>query len=174
MHRLVREPDATRVLYIGAENWPFPIPLEAVDGGWQFDAEAGIEQVLFRRIGENEVTAIQVCRALAQTANRRNRDSDPSTQAIRASLVNAGNDGRAVPFKGYYVRPLAAQAPKRKAVGRGFAFVAYPAEYRSTGVMTYIISQNGVVYEKDLGQNTVQIAQGMTKYKHDSTWHPAD
>ena len=174
MHRLVREPDATLVLYIGAENWPFPIPLEAIDGGWQFDADAGMEQVLFRRIGENEVTAIQACRALAQTENSRKRDSDPSMQAIGASLVNAGNDSRVGPFKGYYFRLLAPQASKRKAAGRGFAFVAYPSEYRSTGVMTYVINQDGVVYEKDLGPNTMQIAKGMTKYRPDSTWHPAD
>jgi hypothetical protein len=166
MHRLVREPDGTLVLYIGAENWPFPIPLEAIDGGWQFDADAGMEQVLFRRIGENEVTAIQACHALVQSKNSGERDSDPPTKAIGAPLVN--------PFKGYYVRPLAPRASKRKAPGREFAFVAYPSEYRSTGVMTYVINQDGVVYEKDLGPNTVRIAKGMTKYRPDSTWHPAD
>lgn len=178
MHRLVREPDATVVLYIGAENWPFPIPLAAIDGGWQFDADAGMEQVLFRRIGENEVTAIQACHALVQAG--RQREGDPSAQAIGVLLVNAGNKGPVVPFRGYYFRPLgqgktaASQASNRKTSGSRFAFVAFPAEYRSTGVMTYLINQDGVVYQKDLGPNTVRIAKGMTKYRPDSTWQPAD
>jgi hypothetical protein len=180
MHRLVREPDATLVLHIGAENWPFPIPLEAIDDGWQFDADAGMAQILFRRIGENEETAVEACRALVQAENGRKRAGDPSAQAIGVLLVNAGNEGPVVPFRGYYFRPLgqgkaaASRASNRKTSGSRFAFVAFPAEYRSTGVMTYLINQDGVVYEKDLGPNTVRIAKGMTRYRPDSTWHPAD
>jgi hypothetical protein len=172
MHRLVQEPDATVVLYIGAENWPFPVPLESIDGGWQFDADAGMQQVLFRRIGENEMTAMQACRALAEAET--GHAGDPSAQAIRALLVNAGNGGPVVPFQGYYFRRLASPGSDRKTSGSGFGLVAYPAQYRSTGVMTYIVNRDGVVYEKDLGPNTVQLAKGMTRYKRDASWHPAD
>ncbi len=184
MHRLVREPDATTVLYIGAENWPFPIPLVSENGAWHFDAKIGMEEVLFRRIGENEVTAIEACHALVAAEKEHKRlVGHPSRQAIRALLVNAGNDGTVVPFHGYYFRILTSEGKKatsgtrqisdRKTAGR-FAFVAYPAEYRSTGAMTYLVNQDDVVYEKDLGPDTVQVAKGMTKYKPDSTWHPAD
>jgi hypothetical protein len=185
MHRLVREPDATTVLYIGAENWPFPIPLESIDGAWQFDAKGGMEEVLFRRIGENEVRAIQACHGLVVAEKEHKRlDGDPLTQAIRALMVNAGNGGPVVPFHGYYFRILmsqgnavtsaTSQVSNRKTAGGRFAFVAYPAEYRSTGVMTYVVDRNDVVYEKDLGPNTVQVAKRMTKYKPDSTWRRAE
>jgi hypothetical protein len=186
MHRLVREPDATVVLYIGAENWPFPIPLVFENGAWHFDAKAGMEEVLFRRIGENEMTAIEACHALvAAEKERKPLTGDPSAQATRALLVNAGNDGAVVPFHGYYFRSLTSQkkntaigtaskVSNRKTPGGRFAFVAYPAEHRSTGTMTYLVNQDGVVYEKDLGPNTVRVAKGMTKYDPDSTWRPAE
>jgi len=185
MHRLVREPDATTVLYIGVENWPFPIPLVSENGAWHFDAKIGMEEVLFRRIGENEVTAIEACHVLVAAEKEHKRlVRDSSGQVIRALLVNAGNDGPVVPFHGYYFRTLTSQGKKatsgtrqisdRKTPGGRFAFVAYPAEYRSTGAMTYLVNQDDVVYEKDLGPDTVQVAKGMTKYKPDSTWHPAD
>jgi Protein of unknown function (DUF2950) len=185
MHRLVREPDATTVLYIGAENWPFPIPLVSENGAWHFDAKIGMEEVLFRRIGENEVTAIEACHTLVAAEKEHKRLMDhPSRQAIRALLVKAGNDGAVVPFHGYYFQILMSQGKNvtsgtrqvsnRKTPGGRFAFVAYPAEYRSTGAMTYLVNQDDVVYEKDLGPDTVQVAKGMTKYNPDSTWHPAE
>jgi hypothetical protein len=185
MHRLVREPDATTVLYIGAENWPFPIPLVSENGAWHFDAKIGMEEVLFRRIGENEVTAIEACHALVAAEKEHKRlVGHPSGQAIRASLVNAGTDGTVVPFHGYYFRILTSQGKNatsgtrqisdRKTPGGRFAFVVYPAEYRSTGAMTYLVNQDDVVYEKDLGPDTVQVAKGMTKYNPDSTWHAAE
>jgi DUF2950 family protein len=185
MHRLVQEPDATTVLYIGAENWPFPIPLVSSDGEWYFDAKAGMEEVLFRRIGENELAAIQACHALVVAEEEhKGLEEHPSTQAIRALLVNAGTDGPVVPFHGYYFRILANQGKSaatgarsridRKTPGSRFAFVAYPAKYRSTGVVTYVVSDDDVVYEKDLGPTTVQVAKRMSGYKPDSTWHPAE
>ena len=181
MHRLVREPDATMVLHIGAENWPFPVPLESRNGGWQFDAEAGMEEVLFRRIGENEETAIQACHALTAAEKERKRSDGDPAHSLRALLLNAGDNGPVVPFQGYYFRslvsqgkPAASQTSNRKTSGGRFAFVAYPSEYRSTGVMTYLINQDGVVYEKDLGPSTVQLAKAMTRYQRDSTWHRAE
>ena len=185
MHRLVREPDATTVLYIGAENWPFPIPLVFENGAWHFDAKIGMEEVLFRRIGENEVTAIEACHALAAPEKDHTRlVGDASGRSTRALRVNAGNDGSVVAFHGYYFRALTGRGKNttgstrlisdRKTPSGKFAFVAYPAEYRSTGAMTYLVNQDGVVYEKDLGPDTVRIAKGMTRYNPDSTWHPAE
>ena len=161
MHRLAQEPDATTVLYIGAENWPFPIPLALENGVWHFDAKTGMQEVLFRRIGENELNATQACHALvlAQTEHRW-PERDPSMRALRALPGNAANHGPGVAFHGYYFRAL------------GSAFVAYPAAYGSTGVMTYVVNQNDVVYAKDLGLNTGSVARDMTRYEPDSTWHP--
>jgi hypothetical protein len=191
MHRLVREPDATTVLYIGAENWPFPVPLVSENGAWHFDAKAGMQEVLFRRIGEDELTAIEACHALV-VAEKEHQPlvSNPSAQAIHGLLVHAGKDGPLVPFHGYYFQILmnqggnaqgkntaagaASQSSDGKTPGSSFALVAYPAQYRSTGVMTYLVNQDNVVYEKDLGQNTVQVAKGMTEYNPDSTWHRAE
>jgi hypothetical protein len=178
MHRLVREPDATTVLTIGAENWPFPIPLVFGNGAWHFDAQAGTDEVLFRRIGENELNATQACHALV-LAQREHRwmERDPSMRALRALLGNAANRGPGVAFHGYYFRVLpvgSATSPvaHRKAPAGGLAIVAYPETYGSTGVMTYVVDRDDVVYAKDLGPATGSVAQGMTRYEPDSTWHP--
>jgi hypothetical protein len=181
MHRLAREPDGTTILYIGAENWPFPIPLVTKSGAWSFDSEAGRQELLFRRIGENELTAIGACHALV-TAEKQHRAKSDS--AIDGLLANARNDRNPVPFNGYYFRILAAQGKNapggvrrniadHKMTG-GFAFVAYAAEYRSSGVMTFIVDGAGRVYEKDLGPNTATLAKAMTSYSPDSTWKPVD
>jgi hypothetical protein len=184
MHRLVREPDASTVLYIGAENWPFPIPLASEHGAWHFDAKAGMEEVLFRRIGKNELNASQACHALV-LAEREHKwpERDSSMQALRTLLGNAASQGPGVAFHGYYFRSLAShgkdaapsamgRASDHKTPGGEFAFVAYPAAYGSTGVMTYVVNQDGAVYAKDLGPNTGHVANGMTGYEPDSTWHP--
>src|SRR5467141_4948051 len=108
MHRLVREPDGSTVLYIGAENWPFPIPLVLKNGAWHFDSETGTQEIKFRRIGENEATAIAVCEEFAMGKNERDAKAaseDPITQFAQslfsASAANAGNQG-SDPFHGYY------------------------------------------------------------------------
>src|SRR5467141_2009321 len=110
MHRLVREPDGSSVLYIGAENWPFPIPLVSKNGAWYFDSETGTQEIKFRRIGENEATAIQVCEEFAMGKNERDAKAasvDPITQFAQslssASAADAGNNG-SDPFHGYYFR----------------------------------------------------------------------
>jgi hypothetical protein len=176
MHRLVREPDASTVLYIGAENWPFPVPLVIESGAWHFDPKSGMEEVLFRRIGENELNATQACHALVLAqAEHRWPERDPSMRALRALLRTAPNHagGPGVAFHGYYFRTLAGGA-KDAAAGASSpaAFVAYPAVYGSSGVMTYVVDQDDVVYAKDLGANSASIAKGMTRYDPDSTWHP--
>jgi hypothetical protein len=217
MHRLAKEPDGTTTLYIGAENWPLPIPLVSQGGAWYFDTEAGKQEILFRRIGKNELTAMRVCHGLvdaekAYYAKPRGDDAvkqyaqrfvsdrgghnglywwgadDESESPIGPLLAYAGSDGVApqrrsgpIPFHGYYYRLLTSQgthAPDGALtyvvsgkMTRGFAFVAYPAGYRSSGVMTFIVNQDGIVYEKDLGAQTADIAQRLSVYDPDQTWY---
>jgi Protein of unknown function (DUF2950) len=176
MHRLVPEPDGHTVLYIGAENWPFPIPLVAQNGAWRFDADAGRKEVLWRRIGENELTAIEACHALIATERRDNAKSPGGDAQIPvAALLASAQKGKSSQlFHGYYFRILASGTTNSPAVDRkpagGPAFVAYPAAYRSSGVMTFIVDQDDVVYEKDLGPDTAKLARAMTDYSPDPTW----
>ncbi|MFL5309936.1 MAG: DUF2950 family protein [Myxococcales bacterium] len=146
MHRLAYEPEGT-ILYIGAENWPFPVPLISKDGAWSFDTRAGMSEILFRRIGANESSAIAICQALAH--------SDEDTAAFLH---------KPVPIHGYYFRAL-------PAAGKPASFLAYPADYGSSGVMTFVVDQD-VIYERDLGPRTANAARSMTRYTPDSTWQP--
>ena len=178
MHRLVREPDGSTVLYIGAENWPFPIPLVSKNGVWFFDSDTGKQEILFRTVGENETTALQVCHALTQGKERGNTAaSDPVIEYARR-LVNSASTtsdnaareeaNQPSPFHGYYFRTVTGNT-----VPRGLAVVAYPADYRSSGVMTFIVTKNGKVYEKDLGRKTTTLAEDI-KRGLDSTWRPTE
>jgi DUF2950 family protein len=154
MHRLVPEPGGT-VLYVGAENWPFPIPLVSRNGAWSFDAQTGMREVLLRRIGENEWFAIDVCRGLGQMGKQGQLGKEDA----------AGIVGNPVPFNGYYFRPLPAAGGKRG------SFVAYPAEYGSSGVMTFLVDHDGTVYERNLGPGTPNIAKKISSDKPDANWH---
>jgi len=220
MHRLVTEPDGVTTLYIGAENWPTPIPLMHTSGGWYFDTAAGKKEILYRRIGKNELNAIQVCHELVDAQKEYNGQthdggsanqyaqkffSDPDkhnglywtaasgeTQSPIGPLVASAEaegytrntDHQPQPFEGYYFRVLNAQGPNAPGgarsyvmdgkMTRGFAFIVYPAEYRSSGVMTFIVNQDGIVYEKDLGVKTGEIAKALTRYDRDTTWRRAD
>jgi hypothetical protein len=220
MHRLAQEPDGTTTLYIGAENWPLPIPLVNQGDTWSFDAEAGKQEILFRRIGQNELMAMQVCHelvdaekayyakphgnaAVKQYAQRFVSDEgghnglywwgadNESESPIGPLLAKAGRGDSTkqpstgpIPFHGYYYRLLERQGTHAPGgaqnyvvngkMSRGFAFVAYPAEYRSSGVMTFIVNQDGLVYEKDLGAQTADIAQSLRAYDPDPTWHRAE
>ena len=221
MHRLAKESDGTMILYVGAENWPFPIPLFDKDGLWFFDTDAGKEEILLRRIGKNELAAIDACHQLVDAEKEYNKKpytgerhyterfvsdkgkhnglywsdaEDEFDSVIDPLIASAGQENTAsagdapaaapIPFNGYYFRVLKGQGEnvpggaKSYIVNgkmiRGFAFVAYPAEYRSSGVMTFIVNESGVVYEKDLGPNTTNIANAMTQYNPDSTWHQVD
>ena len=168
MHRLARQPDGTTVLYIGAENWPFPVPLVLSHGAWRFDADAGATEVLFRRIGENEFTAIHVCQSLieAQRGVATDQASGQSDSVITTLLSGAPAAHKAVPYQGYYFR-VVSRSPDR------FTAIAYPAVYRSSGVMTFVVNQSKVVYEKDLGPAGTQAAQTTQNIHPDSTWKPA-
>jgi hypothetical protein len=186
MHRLGREAGRWVTLYIGAENWPFPIPLVEKNAAWQFDPDAGLKEVLFRRIGENELTAIANChefvaaekqhRPQPNTANP--ADTFPASLIARAASESVGGDP--VLFQGYYFHVLATRptnGARPTAGGKttgGFALIAYPAEYRSSGVMTFIVTGKDTVYEKDLGAKTSALAIAMTTFHKDATWHADD
>ena len=149
MHRWTRESGELATLYIGAENWPFPVPLVSHNGVWRFDSKTGSDEILFRRIGENEVAAILGCDALVTTRARPAADREAS------------------PLHGYHFRILPTSSG-------GVAVIAYPATYRSSGVMTFIVMQDGAVSEKDLGPNTARIAGAMTSHDADATWTPVE
>jgi len=215
MHRFVTEPNGTVALVIGAENWPFPIPLVNHHGWWYFDTAAGKEEIVFRRIGQNELAAMDACRDLVQAQKQyfarppakvakqfaqklvsdegqhnglywqgaSDESDSPINPLIAYARQNLPTDqvGEHVPFNGYMFRILMSQGPHAPGgaknyvvdgkMSRGFAFVAYPVEYHSSGVMTFIVDASGNIYEKDLGPNTTTLAPAMTAYDPDSTWH---
>ena len=218
---LVKESDSKVVLHLGNENWPFPIPIVRKADQWFFDAEAGKEEILNRRIGEDELTAILVCRTYVKAqreyalkdwdgngvlAYAQKLRSDPgkknglfwkSKQGEEVSpfgelVARAWKEGykkekaafrdESTPFHGYYFGILNRQG--KKAPGgkynyvingnmvAGFALVAFPAEWGKSGVMTFIVNQQGKVYQKNLGPHTMKIAQEMRRYNPDETWIP--
>jgi hypothetical protein len=211
MHRFVKEPDGTTTLYIGAENWPTPIPLVNAAGSWYFDTEAGKKEILYRRVGENELSTIRVCQELVAAEKeyysaqqnvyaekifsdegQQNglywKAADGAPQSPIGPLVaqavvegySKNQNGGPTPYHGYYFRILTRQGiaapggPKSYIVdGKmtgGFAFVAYPAAYRSSGVMTFIVGEDGVVYEKDFGGDTADLARAIKEYNPGSGW----
>jgi len=214
MHRLANEPDGTTALIIGAMNWPTPIPLVNKGGSWYFDTEAGKKEILYRRIGKNEMSAIRVCQELVDTEKEyyaAHHDeyaakifSDegqhnglywkPTGEAALSPvgpLVGAATESYAesrdtapIPYRGYYYHVLIRQGGNGPGGAKsyivngkmsgGFAFVAYPAEYRSSGVMTFIVGDDGAVYEKDLGKKSASLAKGMKLYNPNSSWHKSE
>jgi hypothetical protein len=203
-------------LVIGDENWPSPIPIVRRDGRWSFDAKAGRTEILNRRIGRNELDAIELSRAFVEAQREyafQKRDGSGvnqyaqriiSTPGKQDGLVWRNPDGTwggplgeefagaiaegyseaARPYHGYYFRVLRGQGPAAP-LGRmdfvlngvmigGFALVAAPADYRVTGVKTFIVSQGGVVYEKDLGKNTLETFRAMERFNPDKSWTPVD
>jgi hypothetical protein len=214
MNRLVQEPDGTTTLYIGAKNWPTPIPLVNKGDSWYFDTEAAKTEILFRRVGRNEISTIRVCQELVAAEKNfystqheyahtifsdegqhnglywKAVDGEPQSPIgpLVASAVAEGyakgQDGPPAPYLGYYYRLLTRQGENAPGGAKsyiagdkmtmGFAFVAYPAEYRSSGVMTFIVGDDGVVYQKDLGTESNVPAKAMTIYNPDSSWRKVD
>jgi hypothetical protein len=217
-HAIVTEDDKTRILQVGANDWPMPIPIVNDGGKWRFDTAAGKEELLYRRIGRNELGAIAACRGYIDAQKDYAADghdglpagvyakrlmSSPGKQdglywetaeGERTSpagplLAEAGGEGyegeglggKSQPYHGYLYRILKGQGAAAKGGAKnylsdgnlsgGVALVAYPAEYKVSGVITFIINQDGVVYEKDLGEKTAEIAKAMTEYNPDSGWH---
>jgi hypothetical protein len=213
MHRLVKEANGTTVLYIGAKNWPTPIPLVNKGGSWYFDTEAGKMEILYRRVGRNEMSAIQVCQELVAAEKEysaqhgeyaqkifsdegqhnglywKARDGEPLSPVgplVAAAVTEsyAPSNSAPTPYRGYYYHILVRQGKNAPGGAKsysvngkmagGFAFVAYPSEYRSSGVMTFVVSEDGAVYERDLGKKTEAIARSMKEYNPNSTWHKAE
>jgi hypothetical protein len=214
MSRLVKEPDGTVTLYIGPHNWPYPISLVNKGSEWYFDTAAGKQEILFRRIGRNEISAIHVCRELA-AAQKEYFSQQHNEYARRIYSEEGKHDGlywkaaenqpqsligplvaqavadeyaksrgaEPVPFRGYYFHVLTRQGNNAAGGARsylvdgkmtGFAIVAYPAMYRSSGVKTFLVSEDGVVYEKDLGKKTETIATSMHEFNPGSGWQKSE
>jgi hypothetical protein len=167
MHRLARETDGSVTLYIGAENWPFPIPLLANSGSWHFDTETGRKEVLYRRIGDNEERAIATCHAFV--AARKSASAPETLPQSLVALTKDASTAAPVRFHGYYFRVIS----QPKGTGR-FTLIAYPAEYRSSGVMTFIVTSRDMVYQKDLGMDTAAAASAMLAFHKDASWAAAD
>ena len=216
-HQITMDGDSKAIMVIGPEDFPLPIPLVRKDGMWTFDTAAGRQEILFRRIGKNELDAMQASLAYVDAQNdyaAKDRGAGRGVYAQRI-ISSAGKkdglywptaqgeepsplgelvaqatkqgyrtDAGRTPFHGYYFKILdkqGAAAPggeleyvvHGKMIG-GFGLVAYPAEYRNSGVMTFIVNNQGVVYQKDLGPRTAQLAERMTTYNPDKTWQKVD
>jgi hypothetical protein len=217
-HQIAMEGDNKAIMVIGQEDFPLPIPLVRKDGMWRFDTAAGRDEILARRIGKNELDAIQASLAYVDAQNEyADKDRTGAGKGIYAQhFVSSpgkkdglywpdvqGNDasplgeffaeaakqgyrvgGGRTPYHGYYYKILTKQgaaAPdgeleyvvRGKMIG-GFALVAYPAEYGNSGVMTFIVSHNGQVYQKDLGPHTARLAERMTSFNPNETWKKVD
>jgi hypothetical protein len=202
------------ILVIGNEDWPAPIPIVRKDGKWSFDAKAGRTEILYRRIGRNELDAIELSRAFVEAQREyafQKRDGSGVNQFAQriistpgkqdglvwrnpdgtwggplgeefAAAIAEGYSEAARPYHGYYFRVLRGQGPAAL-LGQmdfvvnglmigGFALVAAPADYRVTGVKTFIVSQGGVVYERDLGKNTLETFRAMERFNPDKSWTP--
>lgn len=213
-HQIAMDGDSKATLVIGQEDFPLPIPLLRKDGMWRFDTAAGRQEILARRIGKNELDAIQTSLAYVDAQNEysekdrtgagvntyaqrvisqpgkkdglywpasQGEDASPLGELVaQATAQGYRTGGGRTPFHGYYFKILTKQgaaAPggeldyvvRGKMIG-GFALVAYPAEYRNSGVMTFIVNHAGVVYQKDLGPRTAKLAEGMTSFNPDQTW----
>jgi len=214
-HQVTTEGDKATMI-VGNDDFPFPIPLVRKDGAWRFDTAAGRDEILYRRIGRNELNAIQAALAYVDAQNeyaekgvggpgvyaRRivsqpgkkdglywptqpGEDESPLGELAAAAAAQGYRAGQErQPYHGYYFKILTRQGPKAaggeldyvvggKMIG-GFALVAYPADYANSGVMTFLVNHEGVVYQKDLGPDTERIASRMTAFNPDNTWQRVD
>lgn len=212
-HRFTSSAPGSLTLLVGKTEWPLPIPLVKKDGRWQFDSEDGARELLYRRIGANELAAIKVARALRQAQldyaatghdgndkglyAQRFRSSDskhdglywpvadgepasPAGPLVADAEAEGYETGKRQPFHGYYFRMLKAQGSHAHGGARdyvtdgkmngGFAILAYPVEYGSSGVMSFLVSRHGTVFEKDLGETTAATAKAMTAFDPDPSW----
>lgn len=203
------------ILTVGDDDWPFPAPIVKQGGEWFFDTKAGRQELLYRRIGGNELDAIQVCRGYVEAqheyalAKREGYDVHQYAQHIISTpgkqdgLAWKNDDGswggpigekvasavergysQGEPYHGYFFKVLKGQGPAAP-LGQmnyvmegvmigGFALLAFPAQYRVSGVKSFIVSNDGVVYEKDLGPNTLEVAKGIELFNPDKTWKPVE
>jgi len=219
MHRWREIKAGGEMLYTGADNFPFPVPLgQNPSGQWYFDTAAGKDEILARRIGKDELTAITACTEIAKAQNEyfsQTHDGDKVKQYAQKLVSDEGKqDGlywsvppgqppspleevrdfakaagytsagtKPQPFDGYYFRILTKQGDRAKGGARdyivngkmtgGFAVLAYPVEYRNSGIMTFIVGKDGMVYQKDLGEKTTETAEALTEYNPGDGWNPA-
>lgn len=200
------------ILVVGIEEWPFPLPIVKDGQGWHFDARAGREELLLRRVGRNELDAILVCRGYVEAQHdyalmkkeggvnqyaQRIISSDGQQDGLawksadgtwegpvgeKAAQAIAKGYSRNEPYHGYFFKVLKGQGPaaplgeldylvKGVMIG-GSALIASPAQYRNTGVKSFMVSQDGVVYEKDLGPKTLELFQTIDRFNPDKTWTP--
>jgi DUF2950 family protein len=203
-------------LSVGNDDWPLPVPIVKQKGKWYFDSKQGRDEILFRRIGANELDAIQICRGFVEAQKEyasevhddsgvhqyaqkiisspgkrdglvwRNEDGTlggPISEGI-AQAIEEGYSSKTQGYHGYYFKVLKGQGPAAR-LGQldyvvegvmigGFGLVAVPAQYRVTGVKTFMVSYDGIVYEKDLGPDSLNIAKNMERYNPDKTWHRTD
>ena len=218
-HKITLEGDSKAILMIGDNDYPFPIPIaHNKNGTWSFDTEAGRREILYRRIGHNELDAIQTCLAYVDAQNEYagkdrtgagvgayaerfisapgkkdglywpsapGEEQSPLGELFAAASRQGyrAGEGRS-PYHGYYYKILTKQGPAAAGgaadyvvngnmIG-GFALVAYPAQYRNSGVMTFIVNYAGTVFQKDLGHDTADIAANMTSFNPDETWNKID
>src|SRR5262245_55462319 len=199
---------------IGNDDWPFPVPIVKSGTNWSFDSKAGLNEILLRRVGRNELDAIEILRGFVEAQNEYvlTKQGDPpvnqyaqkiiSTPGKKDGLAWRNSDGtwggpigenvaraiergyssRTEPDHGYFFIVLKGQGPDAPlgqmdyvvngAMIGGFALIAFPAQYRVTGVKTFMVSNDGVVYEKDLGPNTLTIAQKIVQFNPDKSWNP--
>jgi hypothetical protein len=201
-------------LLVGDEDWPFPVPIVKLGTKWAFDAKAGRQELLYRRIGSNELDAIDICRGYVEAQHdyalqkREGYDANQYAQRIVstagkqdglawqspdgswagpigekiARAIEQGYSGGAEPYHGYFFKILKGQGPaaplgemdfvvKGVMIG-GFALVAAPAEYGVTGVKSFIVSHDGVVYQKDFGPTTLNEFIKMERFNPDRSWKP--
>jgi hypothetical protein len=214
MNRWRKMLDGSEILLVGADNQPFPIPLRKNPSGqWYFDVGAGRDEILARRIGDNEISTIRTCFVLVDAQHdyfsqkhggvkqyAQKFISDPGQQnglywestpgAPQSPLgplaADASDEGYKVqpghhqPFHGYYFLMLTKQGAAAKGGSKnylvdgkltgGFAAVIYPAKYGASGIKTFIVNQDGVIFEKDLGKDTDQVASAMTEFNPDKSW----
>ncbi len=205
---------ARATLSVGSDNWPFPVPIVKENGRWHFNTKEGREEILFRRIGANELDAIQVCRGFVEAQEEyasevhdnsgvhqyaqkiistpgkqdglywQNADGSPGgpiSEVVARAIQEGYTPGKSTGFHGYYFKVLKGQGPAAP-LGQldyvvegimigGFGLVAVPQDYRVTGVKTFMVSYEGVVYESDLGPNSLEIVKNMERYNPDRTWH---
>ena len=199
---------------IGNDNWPFPVPIVKTGTTWSFDSKAGLNEVLLRRIGRNELDAIEIAHGFVEAQNEyaltKHGDSKVNQYAQKiistpgqqdglawqnpdgtwdgpigenvARAIQQGYSSRTEPYHGYFFRVLKGQGPDAPlgqmdyvvngAMIGGFALIAFPAEYKVTGVKTFMVSNDGVVYQKDLGPQTLEMAQKIERFNPDKTWTP--
>jgi Protein of unknown function (DUF2950) len=212
-HRLISDGPGKLTLLVGKNEWPMPIPLQKSGDGWKFDSPDAVQELIYRRIGANELAAIKVCRALYQAqldyaaaghdgnppgvyAQRfrseqgkqnglywevaEGEPQSPAGPLVADADAEGYEQGTRHPFHGYYFRILKAQGPHARGGAEdyivdgkmtgGFAILAYPAEWDASGVMTFLVSPHGTVFQKSLGDSTADAAKAIKAFDPDPSW----